>query len=295
KVLSNFFRLFLDWITGAFIVALAFNVSLYLCPFFRAGPPADLAAYIGAAAWLPIIIGWFYKLYITPKITIIPDEFPEVGFSTFGPIINLRMAITASRKSAVIDSIDLVVSHQDGEARRFHWSGMIEEVNQIVDEVGIAKQRVQKATDPIAFIVGVESVLVKFVKFQDRSFHQDMQPSLDALAEKVHFSKRQNAYSAAEILKSKEFDNLRRGWSRQFSWKSGQYVVSFTVGSPYPLNLTQVKLQFELSDTDIEILNKNLTINEDYHRACLKQAEDGTPLPTFQWNWRYPKAKKLRA
>jgi hypothetical protein len=28
----------LDWITGTFIVALPFNVSLYLCPFFRAGP-----------------------------------------------------------------------------------------------------------------------------------------------------------------------------------------------------------------------------------------------------------------
>src|ERR1022692_1160729 len=38
KVLSNFFRVCLDWITGAFIVALPFNVSLYLCPPKRAGP-----------------------------------------------------------------------------------------------------------------------------------------------------------------------------------------------------------------------------------------------------------------
>jgi hypothetical protein len=29
---------FLDWITGAFIMALSLYVSLYLCPFFRAGP-----------------------------------------------------------------------------------------------------------------------------------------------------------------------------------------------------------------------------------------------------------------
>src|ERR1700690_2163777 len=39
KALSNFFRVFLDWITGVFIVALPFNVSLYLCPPNRAGPP----------------------------------------------------------------------------------------------------------------------------------------------------------------------------------------------------------------------------------------------------------------
>src|ERR1035441_9363118 len=44
KVLSNFLRVFLDWITGVFIVALPFIVSLYLCPPNRAGPyndPAD--------------------------------------------------------------------------------------------------------------------------------------------------------------------------------------------------------------------------------------------------------------
>jgi hypothetical protein len=31
---------FLDWITGVFIIALSLYVSLYLCPIFRAGPNA---------------------------------------------------------------------------------------------------------------------------------------------------------------------------------------------------------------------------------------------------------------
>src|ERR1035438_3311700 len=38
KVLSNFFRGFLDSITGVFIQVVAFGVFLYLCPIFRAGP-----------------------------------------------------------------------------------------------------------------------------------------------------------------------------------------------------------------------------------------------------------------
>src|ERR1035437_255215 len=38
KVLSNLFRVFLVSITGAFIQVLSFDVFLYLCPFFRAGP-----------------------------------------------------------------------------------------------------------------------------------------------------------------------------------------------------------------------------------------------------------------
>jgi hypothetical protein len=34
----------LDWITGAFIIALSLYVSLYLCPFFRAGSVSSLCS-----------------------------------------------------------------------------------------------------------------------------------------------------------------------------------------------------------------------------------------------------------
>jgi hypothetical protein len=105
---------------------------------------AEIAAYIGAAAWLPIVIGWLYKIFVKAKVTIIPAEFPEIGFSTLGPILNVRMVITAARKMAIIDSIDLLLSHQDGDVRKFHWTGMTEQVNQIVDEAGATRQRIQK-------------------------------------------------------------------------------------------------------------------------------------------------------
>ena len=255
---------------------------------------AEIAAYIGAAAWLPIVFAWLYKVFVTPRVTIVPDEYPEIGFSTLGPIINVRMAITATRKPAVIDSIDLTLAHQDGESRKFHWSGMTEQVNQIVDAAG-NRQRIEKETNPIAFLVGVESVLEKFVRFQDRSFHQEMQPLQDAMVEKVHFSKKQNTYSRDAIMASPEFDNVKRGWARRFFWKAGKYTALFSVSSPSRLTLTQVNIQFQLTDTDIEILKKNLTINEEYHAAILKQIEDGTPQPTFQWNWRYPRTIKIRS
>jgi hypothetical protein len=256
--------------------------------------PAEIAAYIGAAAWLPIVIGWLYKVFVKPKVTIIPAEFPEIGFSTLGPILNVRMAITAARKTAIIDSIDLLLSHQDGDSRKFHWSGMTEQVSQIVDDVGAARQRIQKETDPIAFVVGTESVSVKYVRFQDPSFHEEMQPAVDALVEKAHFLKKQNQFFHAEILRSQEFDNVKRGWARQFPWKTGKYIVTFSVSSPHRLKLEQIKLEFELNDTDIEILKQNFAVNENYHRAIFRQFEDGTPQPTLQWNWRFPKAKKLR-
>src|SRR5277367_3434871 len=54
KVLSNFFRVFLVSITGAFIQVLSFDVFLYLCPFFRAGPAVDDA--MTRRFWLPEIV-----------------------------------------------------------------------------------------------------------------------------------------------------------------------------------------------------------------------------------------------
>jgi hypothetical protein len=255
--------------------------------------PAEIAAYIGAAAWLPIIISWVYKLIVTPHVTIIPDELPEIGFTTFGPIVNIRIAITTTRKPAVLDSIDLTLIHQDGESRMFHWSGMNEQVNQIVDAAG-NRQTIEKETNPIAFLVGVESVLEKLVRFQDRSFNQEMLPMLDALAEKVHFGLRQQNYSQVAIKASNEFDNVKRGWVRNFTWKTGTYTASFSVSSPTRLKLTQIKIQFQLNDTDIEILRRNLIINENYHVSILKQVEDGTVPSVFQWNWRYPRTIKLK-
>src|SRR5450755_2854502 len=49
KVLSNFFRVFLDSITGVFIQVVAFGVFLYLCPIFRAGPDGAGLGGVGSA------------------------------------------------------------------------------------------------------------------------------------------------------------------------------------------------------------------------------------------------------
>ena len=79
-----------------------------------------------------------------------------------------------------------------------------------------------------------------------------------------------------------------------FFWKAGKYTASFSLNSPSRLKLKQIQLEFQLNDTDIEILQKNLAINAEYHAAILKQVEDGTQQPVFNWNWRYPRTNKLR-
>ena len=80
---------------------------------------AELAAYIGAAAWLPQIVSWVHRWFVTPKITIIPDRYADVGFTSYGPIFNVRMAFASDRKDAIIDGFELVVQHTDGDVGHF--------------------------------------------------------------------------------------------------------------------------------------------------------------------------------
>jgi len=46
--------------------------------------PAEIAAYIGAAAWLPQIATLIYRYFVQPVVTIIPDKYAEVGFTSLG-------------------------------------------------------------------------------------------------------------------------------------------------------------------------------------------------------------------
>ena len=58
---------------------------------------ADIAAYIGAAAWLPQIGAWIYNAVSRPELKIVSAGQIEIGFSMFGPIANA----TLDRKSVV--------------------------------------------------------------------------------------------------------------------------------------------------------------------------------------------------
>jgi hypothetical protein len=64
----------LDWVTGAFIVALSLHVSLYLCPIFRAGP-----AVIAEERKRGKVFSAPLRLCASPKLS--GNMFPDLGVS----------------------------------------------------------------------------------------------------------------------------------------------------------------------------------------------------------------------
>ena len=45
---------------------------------------AELVACIGAAAWLPHILRWFYIWFSKPELRFVPESSVEIGYTTLG-------------------------------------------------------------------------------------------------------------------------------------------------------------------------------------------------------------------
>jgi hypothetical protein len=138
--------------------------------------PAEIAAYIGAAAWLPQIATWAYRKFVQPAVTIVPDKYAEVGFTPFGPIFNVRMAFSTENKDLIVDGFELLLRHSDGDTRTLRWSGLSETFSEITDAAG-NRQVVSRDQTPIALKIGTESLIEKFVRFQEPRYHEIDRPA----------------------------------------------------------------------------------------------------------------------
>ena len=77
-----------------------------------------ILALVGALAWIPPIISAGYLFFLKPKVRFVPEEFCEIGYTSFGPIFNQSFAIATSNKDALIERIAIsFIIHENGENR----------------------------------------------------------------------------------------------------------------------------------------------------------------------------------
>jgi hypothetical protein len=247
--------------------------------------PEEIAAYIGAAAWLPQIATWIYRAAIRPKLRIIPNHFAEVGFTTFGPIFNVRMAFLVEQRDLIIDGLDLVVRHEDGETRMFRWAGLAETFSEITDSAG-NRQIVSKDQSPIAIKVVVQALLEKFVRFQEPRFHQEDGAITQVLVGHFNYLKQKSPETfVAETLASKEYSAVVDGRRQWFGWKPGKYHLNLEPKSPQKFKMIGAEFEFELRTTDIEQLRKNLpVVDTELRNVVSSNLDDSKPEPVH-WQW----------
>lgn len=247
--------------------------------------PEEIAAYIGAAAWLPQIFIWIYNASVKTNLKIIPEKFVSIGYTSFGPIFNIRMALLAKNRDLIVDGIDVVIRHEDGDSHQMQWSGLAETFSEITDLSG-NKQTVGRDQTPIAIKVGTSLFLEKLVRFQEPTFIDADGELIKKVVENFNYLKKSRPDSYVdEVLASKEmFDliELRKKW---FWWKIGKYEVDFKVRSPDKFSLDQSKFSFELLKVHLDDLLQNSdSIEADLGNTIRSNLSNFKP-ESFTWKW----------
>src|SRR5437867_4178650 len=93
--------------------------------------PLDWVAIVGAAAWIPQVLGWAARKLTEPSLRLVTGIAPEIGYTSFGPIFNLTCAISAERKDAIIERVSCTLEHERGQRLRLSWARLSETFSQI--------------------------------------------------------------------------------------------------------------------------------------------------------------------
>lgn len=246
--------------------------------------PAEIAAYVGAAAWLPQIISFIYRAAIRPKVTIVPERKVEIGYTTFGPIFNLRLAVSAVRKDTIIDHVGVLIKHEGGSVHEFEWEGMKETFSEIKDLSG-NMQFVERDYSPIALVLNRQGVIERFFRFQAPSFHSKQKSLLRAATDHQAYLKSTKTDYHDDLINSKQLHDVIEFYKEYFFWKSGHYTVKFSVKSPSKVELTESSFTFELKPYEVEDLMKNMPmIKAEASNLIYKGTEGFEPEPV-NWQW----------
>lgn len=248
--------------------------------------PADLAAYIGAAAWAPQVAVWIHRLATKPRVRVVPAPFAEISFTSYGPIFNARFACFAERRDVIIDNVELTLTHEDGETRTLQWAGLAETLSEITDAAG-RKQIVSRDQTPTAVKIGTEAgLLEKFVRFQEPRYRQADEPNIRALVEQFTFLKRQNPEGFVDqTLATREFKAAVDGRKSLYWWKPGRYDVEIKMHSATPFRLEGQKFSFILTAHEEQRLRENLGVAERELTNLIRSNAPDFVTEPIVWVW----------
>lgn len=256
----------------------------------------EITAIIGAASWINPIIFIMYKKLTKPKIKLIPEEVAEIGYSIFGPILNIRCAISIEKKDGIIERIEAEIEHENGDKHSLLWKFLDEvqfEFRSFSGEGGI----VGKNQPAIALKVSPQILVEKKIGFQDIYFQEKYQLLFNEFLNYINFLiKTDSLKSFDQLFTSKEFTDLNDFFTKSFYWKVGSYKLCIrtyvnSVKAPF-----EETWKFHLENKDIDVLQKNTMNLEAGIRSFLEvnlMKEQPSQSSSVIWNWVYPKLEKI--
>jgi hypothetical protein len=255
----------------------------------------DVVASVGAAAWLPQIISWIYKGVARPKLRFVPQDTVEIGYSSYGPILNQTFAISTSRKDALIERIEITVIHESGEKHELKWVFLSERGPEITSTTG-DRAEFRKDQPAIGLKVSTLGLTEKKIGFQDMAYQKKLNSLVELSTEQViHLEKTEGENYKQKAIKTKEFLDVLDFIKRGFYWKEGRYNASLYV---YETSLRKSHVEyygFELTKRHVEQLERNIKETQDWLTdSVLCRGVEAKELPHRVWNWVYPSFYRIK-
>ena len=250
----------------------------------------ELAALIGAFAWLPHVIGFFRAIFTKAEIGIIAEKNAEIGFTTFGPIINMRVAFYTKNKDIVVSNIRMRVTHESGDSRLFSWFGVKQQMLQM-NTRDTGPIPFEKELSVLAIKLSPKDIEERSIRFQDSKYHEEKGEFEAKAVKKLNYLQSIGQANIVDFLKCEEMSDLKSYITRSFGWKPGVYTLVFELESPEAFSITNNSYRFALSAIDVENLEKNRLVVDRFFESQLLPVEEGKQQEPIVWNWRYPAVK----
>lgn len=205
----------------------------------------EVAAYIGAAAWIPHVGRWLYT-HVTKPRAVLTGPTAEIGYTTYGPILNLRLNLSCERRDVLVNRISIRLQHQSGNHRVFVWRGTRETFSHLKDASGTAVGSFERDSEATAVKVTTNSVYDSFFRFQELKFIEAKEPLRVALMEHESFLNASGKSVPDELLRSEPMHRIISFDRDAFWWEAGTYELRFEIGALSEITLAKrVALSYE--------------------------------------------------
>lgn len=245
----------------------------------------DWIAVLGALAWTPHLIAMLKAWFTRSKIRVLTNRSPEIGFTTHGPIFNIRMAFAVENKDIVVSDLKIRLKHESGEERVFEWQGITQHMGKMTTP-DAGEMPFEKEQSVLAIKLNQKEIKERFIRCQESTFITSKQKYEEDAIKKMVYLKTENKYDPESFLREQEMTELYSFTKHAFPWKQGKYRVSIELHSPEKFEIVGNELEFLLNPMDIEELSKNKELIEGEYRRMLLGATENDE--NVQWQWRNP-------
>jgi hypothetical protein len=251
----------------------------------------EFAAILGALAWIPPLFKIIKNYLTTPEIRIITQKNAEIGFTTYGPIFNIRIAFATRHKDVVLSAIKITLRHESGEERVFSWQGIVQRMGEIRNPEG-ATIPWEKEHSVLAIKLNEKEVEERLIRFQEEDFHINKEIYEAKSAKKLSYLFEKGGFNPDEFLQSEEMSEQVSFIKHWTNWKQGEYSITFDIESPEKFILTDNKYKFSFTPLDIEVLEKNKDLILLSYEDEIKNKQKDYQLNNVIWGWRNPVINK---